>query len=109
MGGPKTLALAGGFDPYPFILLNLFLSMLAAVQAPIILMSQNRQSEKDRVHAEHDYEVNLKAEVQIAALHVKLDELREAQWRELMAVQQKQIELLEKALALEGKGGVGAT
>jgi uncharacterized membrane protein len=57
------------FDPYPYVLLNLFLSMLAAIQAPVILMSQNRQSEKDRISAEHDYEVNLKAELEIMLLH----------------------------------------
>ena len=68
------------FDPYPFILLNLFLSMLAAIQAPVILMSQNRHSERDRANAEHDYEVNLKAELDIMLLHKKLDELRETQW-----------------------------
>ena len=61
------------FDPYPYILLNLFLSMLAAIQAPIILMSQNRQSDKDRISAEHDYEVNLKAELEIMLLHEKID------------------------------------
>jgi uncharacterized membrane protein len=64
------------FDPYPFILLNLFLSMVAAIQAPIIMMSQNRQSAKDRLQASHDYEVNLKAEIEIMALHEKLDEIR---------------------------------
>ncbi len=61
------------FDPYPYILLNLFLSMLAAIQAPVILMSQNRQAEKDRMSAEHDYEVNLKAELDIMLLHEKVD------------------------------------
>ena len=64
------------FDPYPFIFLNLTLSMLAAVQAPVILMSQNRQAGRDRLFAAHDYEVNLKAEIEIAALHEKLDEIR---------------------------------
>jgi uncharacterized membrane protein len=64
------------FDPYPFILLNLVLSTLAAIQAPIIMMSQNRQAAKDRIQALHDYEVNLKAEVEIVALHDKLDRLR---------------------------------
>jgi uncharacterized membrane protein len=64
------------FDPYPFILLNLVLSTLAAIQAPIIMMSQNRQAAKDRLQAMHDYEVNLKAEVEIVALHDKLDRLR---------------------------------
>ena len=66
----------GPFDPYPFILLNLFLSMVASVQAPIIMMSQNRQSAKDRLQASHDYEVNLKAEIEIMALYEKLDEIR---------------------------------
>jgi uncharacterized membrane protein len=82
------------FDPYPYILLNLFLSMLASVQAPIILMSQNRQAEKDRQTAEHDYEVNLKAELEIMMLHEKMDLLREKQWGELLAIQTKQLELL---------------
>jgi uncharacterized membrane protein len=82
------------FDPYPYILLNLFLSMLAAIQAPIILMSQNRQSEKDRNNAEHDYEVNLKAELEIMLLHEKIDLLREKQWEELLETQKEQLKLL---------------
>ena len=82
------------FDPYPYILLNLFLSMLASIQAPIILMSQNRQSEKDRRNAEHDYEVNLKAELEIMLLHEKMDTLRQAQWDELVAMQKQQLALL---------------
>ena len=65
------------FDPYPFVFLNLVLSMLAALQAPVIMMSQNRQAERDRRDAAHDYEVNLKAEIEIMALHEKLDELRQ--------------------------------
>lgn len=64
------------FDPYPYIFLNLVLSMLAAIQAPVIMMSQNRQAEHDRIDAEHDYEVNLKAEIEIMALHEKLDTMR---------------------------------
>jgi len=84
------------FDAYPYILLNLFLSMLASIQAPLILMSQNRQAEKDRINAEHDYEVNLKAELEIMLLHEKVDALRETQWRELVAMQAQQIELLER-------------
>lgn len=79
------------FDPYPYILLNLFLSMLAAIQAPIILMSQNRQSQKDRIGAEHDYEVNLKAELEIMLLHEKLDLLSQTQWGELIALQNEQL------------------
>ena len=82
------------FDPYPYILLNLFLSMLASLQAPIILMSQNRQSEIDRLNAEHDYEVNLKAELEIMLLHEKVDLLREGQWSELLAIQKEQLRLL---------------
>lgn len=82
------------FDPYPYILLNLFLSMLAAIQAPIILMSQNRQAEKDRLNAEHDYEVNLKAELEIMLLHDKMDLLRESQWSELLEIQKEQLKLL---------------
>jgi uncharacterized membrane protein len=82
------------FDPYPYILLNLFLSMLAAIQAPIILMSQNRQSEKDRISAEHDYEVNLKAELEIMLLHEKIDLLREKQWEELLEIQKEQLKQL---------------
>jgi uncharacterized membrane protein len=86
------------FDPYPYILLNLVLSMLAAIQAPIILMSQNRQAEKDRAGAEHDYEVNLKAELEIMLLHEKLDHLREEQWRELLTLQIEQLKLLKELL-----------
>lgn len=82
------------FDPYPYILLNLFLSMLASIQAPVILMSQNRQAQKDRMNAEHDYEINLKAELEIMLLHEKLDMLRENQWSELIEIQQQQLNLL---------------
>jgi uncharacterized membrane protein len=86
------------FDPYPYILLNLFLSMLASIQAPIILMSQNRHAEKDRLDAEHDYEVNLKAELEIMLLHEKVDLLREGQWGELLAIQKEQLRLLESLI-----------
>lgn len=82
------------FDPYPYILLNLLLSMLAAIQAPIILMSQNRHAQKDRLNAEHDYEVNLKAELEIMLLHEKVDLLRERQWGELLEIQRQPLELL---------------
>ncbi|HEX8069334.1 MAG TPA: DUF1003 domain-containing protein [Pyrinomonadaceae bacterium] len=97
----NTLILArhsASFDPYPYILLNLFLSMLAAVQAPVILMSQNRQGVKDRLDAAHDYEVNLKAELEILSLHEKMDELRELKWAELIGMQQEQIRLLTKLI-----------
>jgi uncharacterized membrane protein len=88
------------FDPYPYILLNLVLSMMAAIQAPIIMMSQNRQAAKDRVDATHDYEVNLKAELEIMALHQKIDALREHQWEELIIMQREQIQML--TLLMEG-------
>jgi uncharacterized membrane protein len=84
------------FDPYPYIFLNLILSLMAAVQAPIILMSQNRQSYKDRLRAQHDYEVNLKAELEIAGLHEKIDSLRQEQWRELIVIQHEQLSLLSQ-------------
>jgi uncharacterized membrane protein len=89
---------SASFDPYPYILLNLFLSMLAAVQAPVILMSQNRQGVKDRLDAAHDYEVNLKAELEILSLHEKIDELREMKWNELITMQQEQIRLLTELI-----------
>ncbi|MFJ7567810.1 DUF1003 domain-containing protein [Herminiimonas sp. NPDC097707] len=82
------------FDPYPYILLNLVLSMLAAIQAPVILMSQNRQAEKDRLNAQHDYEVNLKAELEIMLLHEKIDMLREGQWSTLLDLQKEQLAML---------------
>ena len=84
------------FDPFPYILLNLFLSMLAAIQAPMILMAQNRLATKDRIDAAHDYEVNLKAELEILSLHDKLDELRDKKWLDLIVMQQQQIQLLTK-------------
>ena len=87
------------FDPYPYIFLNLILSMLAALQAPVIMMSQNRHAAKDRLAAQHDYEVNLKSELEILALHQKMDTLREQQWTELVAMQREQIQLLTKLLA----------
>jgi len=86
------------FDPYPYILLNLILSMLAALQAPIIMMSQNRAAARDRLEAAHDYEVNLKAELEIQSLHEKLDALREHDWAALVEMQQQQIQLLQRLL-----------
>ena len=82
------------FDPYPYILLNLVLSCLAALQAPIIMMSQNRQAERDRLESNHDYETDLKAEIEIASLHDKIDHLLHAQWERMVELQQMQIELL---------------
>ena len=90
------LLLQRPFDPYPFILLNLVLSCLAAVQAPIIMMSQNRQEAKDRHRAEHDYEVNLKAELEVRQLHNKLDHLLLHQWERMLDIQQVQIDIMEE-------------
>jgi uncharacterized membrane protein len=95
------LRAGGAFDPYPYILLNLFLSMLAAIQAPIILMSQNRQAYKDRMSADHDYEVNLKAELEIMSLHDKLDVLREKQWSELLSIQQEQLRMMGQLIDVQ--------
>lgn len=83
------------FDPYPFILMNLVLSCIAALQAPIIMMSQNRQEEKDRCRSENDYMVNLKSEMQIRSLHEKLDLLEQEEIRTIFETQQRQLELLK--------------
>lgn len=83
------------FDPYPFILLNLVLSSVAALQAPVIMMSQNRQQKRDRIGAENDYRVNMKAEVEIRSLHEKLDHLLMHKWDHLIEIQQIQLEILE--------------
>lgn len=99
----ELLPLRDVFDPYPFVFLNLILSMLAAIQAPIIMMSQNRQSAKDRIAASHDYEVNLKAELEIMALHEKLDEVRQKHLQEILRGQEAQIVLIEKLLQANGK------
>ena len=84
------------FDPYPFILLNLILSCLASIQAPIIMMSQNRQEAKDRLRSEYDYRINLKAELEIRHLHEKMDHLLKHQWERLVEIQQVQIEILNE-------------
>ena len=83
------------FDPYPFILMNLILSTIAALQAPVIMMSQNRQEEKDRMRSENDYLINLKAEMEIRSLHQKMDLLLEEQIKTLFKSQAKQFEMLE--------------
>jgi uncharacterized membrane protein len=83
-------------DPYPFILLNLMLSCLAAIQAPIIMMSQKRQESKDRLRSENDYRVNLKAELEIRHLHEKLDYLIQRQWQRLTEIQRLQLEIMQE-------------
>ncbi|PWB76308.1 hypothetical protein C3F09_00530 [candidate division GN15 bacterium] len=90
------LLMARPFDPYPFILLNLVLSCLAAIQAPVIMMSQNRQEAKDRLRAEQDYQVNLKAEIEIQHLNLKIDQLLQHQWQRLLEIQRLQLEVLDE-------------
>jgi len=97
------LLLKRPFDPYPFILLNLVLSCLAAVQAPVIMMSQNRQEAKDRLRSQQDYQVNLKAELEIRHLHEKIDHLLSHQWERLVEIQQIQIDLLSELARLRDK------
>lgn len=84
------------FDPFPFILLNLILSCVAAMQAPIIMMSQNRQEKKDRIQSQNDYKINLKSEIEIRTLHEKVDHLLLDQWSKMMRIQEMQIEILEE-------------
>ncbi len=98
----NSLVLARAFDPYPYILLNLCLSCLAAIQAPVIMMSQNRQGEIDRLRAQNDYEVNVKAELEILQVHEKLNQLREQDWAALSEQQARQIEMLQQLLARDG-------
>ncbi|WP_029354640.1 DUF1003 domain-containing protein [Bosea sp. 117] len=92
------------FDPYPFILLNLVLSCIAALQAPIIMMSQKRQEAKDRARSENDYRVNLKAELEIRHLHEKIDHMLTRQWERLAEIQAIQIELMEDLAERQRKG-----
>lgn len=99
MGINVFLLATRAFDPYPFILLNLVLSCLAAIQAPIIMMSQNRQEARDRIRAEHDYKINLKAELEIRLLHEKVDHLLLQQNQRLLEIQQIQIDLMEDIMS----------
>ena len=92
------------FDPYPFILLNLVLSCIAALQAPVIMMSQNRQVARDRMQAEQDFRVNLKAELEIASLHEKVDHLLHAQWERIVELQEMQLELLNELREPRARG-----
>ena len=95
--------LSHGFDPYPFILLNLILSFIAALQAPIIMMSQNRQEAKDRLRSEEEYKVNLKAELMIRHLNQKMDQLLSNQWQRLLEIQQIQMDVMEDLLHKKGQ------
>ena len=102
----NTIALfAKPFDPYPYILLNLVLSCLAAIQAPVIMMSQNRQEARDRMHADQDYQINLKAELEIQHLHEKMDHIMKHQWERLTEIQEIQMELMNELVAHTKGGG----
>jgi uncharacterized membrane protein len=90
-----NLFFSAPFDPYPFILLNLILSCIAAIQAPIIMMSQNRRDQKDRIRNEYEYKINLKAELEIKLLHEKLDHLMTHQNKRLLEIQEIQIDILQ--------------
>jgi len=92
------LLLTKPFDPYPFILLNLILSCLAALQAPVIMMSQHRQETRDRQRSEYDYQINLKAELEIRQLHEKMDHLLVHQSQRFLEIQQVQVELIEEII-----------
>ena len=96
MAGNVSGLLFGSFDPYPFILLNLVLSCIAALQAPIIMMSQRRQEAQDRRRAENDYQINLKAELELRQLHEKIDHQLTHQWRRLLEIQRIQVDLLHE-------------
>ena len=98
IGVNSVATLLGPFDPYPYILLNLMLSCLAAMQAPIIMMSQNRIEARDRLRSENDYQVNLKAELEIRHLHEKLDVLLKHQWQKLLEIQQIQMDFMKELM-----------
>jgi uncharacterized membrane protein len=107
MGLNVGLLFAQPFDPYPFILLNLVLSCLAAMQAPVIMMSQNRQEERDRLRARKDYQINLKAELEIRQLHEKVDHLLLQQWARLMEIQEIQIDLMNELMRRRSSSSPG--
>ncbi|MBV8254226.1 MAG: DUF1003 domain-containing protein [Chitinophaga sp.] len=94
-----------GFDPYPFILLNLILSCLAALQAPVIMMSQNRQEEKDRQRAKNDYMINLKSELEVRILHEKIDHLIITQQQDMLELQQAQLDMVDRIMASIRRNG----
>ena len=102
IGINTVFLLSHPFDPFPFILLNLVLSCIAAMQAPVIMMSQNRKDAKDRLRGEHDYKVNLKAELEIRQLHEKIDHFTQHMWQRLLEIQELQMDLME-----DQQGGAG--
>ena len=103
MGVNTTLLLRKPFDPFPYIFLNLILSCLAAIQAPVIMMSQNRQESKDRLRSESDFKTNLKAELGIQHINEKMDKLINDQWKHLLEIQQMQMEMIDELSKTRGK------
>lgn len=103
-----VILVSEAFDPFPYIFLNLVLSCLSAVQAPIILMSQSRMSQVDRIRATEDFRINLKAELEVASLHEKMDHLLHQQWDRLLELQQVQLEILEELRRDSPSGPTGA-
>ncbi len=97
-------AIAKPFDAYPYILLNLVLACLTVLQAPLIMMSQNRQAARDRLDVQHDYEVNTRAEMEVGAIQARLDQIQAVQWVELMEIQRQQLELLTDLAARQASG-----
>lgn len=104
MGINTAVMMAKPFDPFPYIFLNLVLSCLAAIQAPVIMMSQNRGEARDRMRAENDYKVNLKAEIEIRSINEKIDKLISDQWKHLLEIQQIQMEMIEELTKGHTKG-----
>jgi uncharacterized membrane protein len=98
-----VILVARPFDPYPFVFLNLILSCLAAIQAPVIMMSQNRQETKDRYRAEYDFKTNVRAELEIRSMHDKLDYLLMHQWQKLLEIQGIQLDLMNQLSGGEGR------
>jgi uncharacterized membrane protein len=103
----SILLLRQPFDPYPYILLNLVLSMLAAIQAPVIMMSQNRQAARDRLEAENDYKINLKAELEVRVIGEKLDQLIHHQWAHLLEIQEIQMEMIDDLVRRQARPAAG--
>lgn len=99
----SLILLKDSYDPYPYILLNLVLSCLAAIQAPIIMMSQNRRAMKDRIEAENDYKINLKAELQIRHLNSKIDQLNKHHWQRMIELQETQLEIMQTLMTLKDR------
>ena len=97
-------AIAKPFDAYPYILLNLVLACLTVLQAPLIMMSQNRQAARDRLDVQHDYEVNTRSEMEVGAIQTRLDQIQAVQWVELMEIQRQQLELLTDLAARQASG-----